>query len=147
MMSGRLLTGLAAALALTVPAWLLYRVQPSLPSLPAPGETVLPVTAPDAEPERRLFLDPLSPALAVQAEDAPQLVGVVGRLPDNAIAMVRSRDGKTATLAPGQSHEGWTLVTLSPDAALFAKGERRVRSFLAAGDPEPEVDEGEPLAY
>jgi hypothetical protein len=144
-MSGRLLFGLAAALALAVPAWLLYRAQPALPSLPAPGETVLPVTAPDAEPSRRLFLDPLSPAQAAQAEDAPQLVGVVGRLPDNAIAMVRSRDGKTATLAPGQSHEGWTLLTLSTDAALFAKGDRRVRSFLAADDPEPQVDEDAPL--
>lgn len=145
-MSGRLLTGLAAALALAVPVWLLYRAQPSLPSLPAPGDTILPVAAPDAEPSRRLFAEPLSPAQAAQAEDAPQLVGVVGRLPDNAIAMVRSRDGKTATLAPGQSHEGWTLVTLSPDAALFAKGARRVRSFLAADDPEPEVDEEAPLA-
>lgn len=145
-MNGRLITGLAVALAFALPGWLLYRAQPALPTLPAPGETVLPVAAPDAVPSRRLFLDPLSPALTTQAEDAPQLVGIVGRLPDNAIAMVRSEDGRTATLSPGQSHEGWTLVSLSPDAALFAKGARRVRSFLAADNPEPEVDEEAPLA-
>lgn len=131
----------AALIAITLPVALLWRTAP-VPVVPLPhGETVAPIpVAVEAPGSRRLFLDPLDPAHGPQAEDAPQLIGIAGRLPDNAVAMVRSRDGKTKVLAPGQSHEGWTLTTLSPDAALFTRGSRRVRSFLAADDPEPEVE-------
>lgn len=132
----------AALIAVALPATLVWRTAPALLTPVSHGETVQPIpVAGEAPAARRLFLDPLDPARGPQAEDAPQLIGIVGRLPDKAVAMVRSSDGKTKVLAPGQSHEGWTLTTLSPDAALFTRGNRRVRSFLAADDPEPEVDE------
>lgn len=132
----------AAFAAIALPALLLWTARgPIPPALPS-GVTLTParLSASDA-PTRRLFLDPLDPARAPEAEDAPRLIGIVGRLPDKAIAMIRAADGSTRTLAPGESHDGWTLTSLSPDAALFTRGTRRVRSFLPAEEPAmPEED-------
>lgn len=132
----------AALLALAAPAALLW----SAGSRVAKGVASGPVITPSALPAeqgagRRLFLDPIDPADSPEAEDAPKLIGIAGRLPDQAIAMVRMADGRSKVLAPGESHDGWTLTSLSPDAALFTRGARRVRSFLAPVEPEPEVDE------
>ena len=66
--------------------------------------------------------------------DAPALVGIVGRLPDAAVAMVRRASGGTRTLAPGESVDGWRLESLAATAALFVKGDRRVRAELPAGE-------------
>lgn len=131
----------ALLVALAAPALLLWRAQPPLPDIPPRGDTVepVPVTADEGIAQRRLFLDPLDPASAPAAEDAPKLIGIAGRLPDNAIAMVRAADGTSKVLSPGQSFEGWRLESLSPDAALFSRGNRRVRSFLAAVEAEPEA--------
>lgn len=135
----------AALVALAVPALLLWRAQPPLPMAAERGETVVPAPVPPEADAgaRRLFLDPLDPARAPAAEDAPKLIGIAGRLPDKAIAMVRAADGTSRTLAPGESYEGWRLESLSPDAALFSRGGRRVRSFLPAAEPEPEAGEAE----
>jgi hypothetical protein len=136
----------AALVALAVPVLLLlWRAQPPLPMTAVRGETVVPAPVPPEAGARRLFLDPLDPARAPAAGDAPKLIGIAGRLPDKAIAMVRAADGTSRTLSPGESYEGWRLESLSPDAALFSRGGRRVRSFLPAAEPEPETgaDEGE----
>jgi len=130
----------SALVALAVPGLLLWNARPPQPAMVSRGETVSPVPAPAPDGDagaRRLFLDPLDPADAPAAEDAPKLVGIAGRLPDKAIAMVRAADGSSKVLSPGESHEGWRLESLSPDAALFTRGNRRVRSFLPAAEPEP----------
>lgn len=136
----------AIVLAVLVPALLVWATRPATEHGLERGETVVPSPVP-AIGDRRLFLDPLDPANAPQAEDAPKLVGIAGRLPDHAVAMVRAADGTTKVLTPGQAHEGWKLESLAPDAALFSKGSRRVRSFLPAAEPETEAgpdDEAQP---
>lgn len=132
----------AVLVAVAVPALLLWRAQPPLPKGVERGETVTPASVPVEldSAGRGLFLDPLDPANAPVAEDAPKLVGIAGRLPDNAIAMIRAADGTSKVLSPGESYEGWKLESLSPDAALFTRGSRRVRSFLAAAEPELTAD-------
>lgn len=132
----------AVLVAVAVPMTLIWRAQPAPPTVVTRGETVAPTPIPsEVASARALFLDPLDPANAPAAEDAPKLIGIAGRLPDHAIAMVRAADGTSKVLSPGQSFEGWTLESLSPDAALFSRGSRKVRSFLAAPEatPEPEV--------
>ncbi|MES2497471.1 MAG: hypothetical protein V4618_15260 [Pseudomonadota bacterium] len=133
---------LAVLIAVAVPTVLLIRAQPPLPEVVERGETVVPASVPGDELAggRRLFLDPLDPAKVPAAEDAPKLIGIAGRLPDNAIAMVRAADGTSKVLSPGESHDGWTLESLAPDAALFTRGTRRVRSFLPAAEPEPTAE-------
>lgn len=138
----RLWIGGASLLAVALPAAFVSSTRPAAPDVVRPGTTVAASRLPVADPAMRsLFLAPSDPARAPEAADAPRLVGIIGRLPDKAVAMVRAADGTTHTLSPGQSHDGWTLTTLSPDAALFTKGARRVRSFLPAPEPEPMVDE------
>lgn len=138
---------IAAALlvALCAPALLLWKARPAPPPPVTRGDMVIPTPAPP-EPDvaaRDMFLDPLDPANAPAAEDAPRLIGIAGRLPDNAIAMVRAADGASKIVSPGQSYDGWRLESLSPDAALFSKAGRRVRSFLPAPEPEPDSEADE----
>jgi hypothetical protein len=132
----------AAALAVAVPALLLWQTRPAADRGADRGETVVPSPVPMAA-TRRLFLDPIDPATLPEADDAPRLIGIAGRLPDRAVAMVRAADGSARVLAPGQAYEGWTLESLSPDAALFTRDNRRVRSFLPAAEPEAPDEEQE----
>ncbi|PCD03704.1 hypothetical protein COC42_04955 [Sphingomonas spermidinifaciens] len=83
---------------------------------------------------------PLSAALdrplfdAAEAEppaDAPELVGIVGRLDRDAVAMVRGQDGGVRTLRPGEGVDGWQLRSLAIDAAYFTRGTQSARVTLA----------------
>lgn len=138
--AGSAIVAIAALIAVALPVALLWQARaPEVSALPK-GVAIAPTAALHGDAgARRLFLDPLDPANAPEAEDAPRLIGIVGRLPDKAVAMVRAADGSTKVLAPGQSHDGWTLTSLAPDAALFTRGDRRVRSFLPADEPEPDA--------
>lgn len=86
--------------------------------------------------ERDLFKYPVDPGSAAPPPDAPVLAGVVGRLPHDAVAMVRDDDGRTRILAVGQSHRGWRLESLSGDAALFRRGTQHVRVAIPS-IPDP----------
>ncbi|QIG79739.1 hypothetical protein [Stakelama tenebrarum] len=66
--------------------------------------------------------------------DAPDLVGIVGRLGDGAVALVRLADGSSRTLEIGQSVDGWRLTALAIDAASFTRGGRQIRVPLATED-------------
>jgi hypothetical protein len=67
-------------------------------------------------------------APAPVAGDAPALAGIVGRLPDDAVALVRGVDGRAVSVAPGgDAPGGWRLEALSPDAAIFTRGQERAR--------------------
>ncbi|ATE63529.1 hypothetical protein [Rhizorhabdus dicambivorans] len=138
-------TAVAALFAVAVPAMLVWSTRPTYPDVVRPGATVVPSAVPPANiAARSLFLPPIDPARLPEVEGAPQLIGIAGRLPDKAVAMVRAADGTTRVLSPGQAHEGWTLESLSPDAALFTRGGRRVRSFLPAPEAEaPDEEQAE----
>lgn len=136
----RLVAGCLTVAALMLGVLLLW------PSTPAPqlaGDTgpIEPRTpAIGPELERRLFLDPIDPDSA-PPPDAPLLAGIAGRLPDDAVAMVRDADGRTRIVAIGQSHRGWRLESLSGDAALFRRGMQQVRIALPATTEALEEDQ------
>ncbi|TGX54414.1 hypothetical protein E5A73_09060 [Sphingomonas gei] len=98
----------------------------------------MPLAAPAASPplaaayERSLFGAPAQAEDAAPG-DAPELVGVVGRLGADAVALVRTADGATRALQIGESVDGWQLASLAIDAAFFTRGAQRVRVPLPAG--------------
>jgi hypothetical protein len=130
--------GAAALAAVALPIALL---QPgAAPSIRRPHAPP-PLAAPTEPPLPHLFDRPLftAPAAenAVLPADAPQLTGIVGRLGSDAVALVRTAQGASRSLAIGDSVDGWRLESLSIDAALFSRGGQRARVPLPAADPEP----------
>jgi len=129
-MSGRRFWLLLALLILgTALAPLLLRPRPPRPA-PADAPAMRPIAVAPAQPlarayERRLFA--ARSDASTMPEDAPELVGVVGRLGNDAVALVRAADGSSRTLAIGESVDGWRLESLAVDSAYFARGARRGR--------------------
>ena len=118
-------------LVLAVPALLLWdRTAPvAAPSTPA-APVIRPVVA--TAPARRLFGGGLDdPGIAESAADAPVVAGIVGRLPDAAVALVRDADGRSRSVAVGGTSGGWRLEGLAADSAVFSRGADRVRVRLA----------------
>jgi hypothetical protein len=133
----RLAVGLAGGFAVLMPLLLLIgRVGPSVaPEAPGPVPGPLSVTSLPplaAAFERPLFAAPLQAEDAALPGDAPALVGIVGRLGADAVALVRTADG-TRALRIGESVDGWQLASLAIDAAFFTRGAQRVRVPLPAG--------------
>lgn len=133
--------GVAAVLAIGMPAVLLLPGTtgraPKAPLVPAP------IGAGSMPPLARVYKRPLfgtSEAAAAPA-DAPQLVGIAGRLNVDAVALVKSSDGTTRTLSVGESVDGWSLASLAIDAAFFTRGSERVRVPLPI---EPGASEAAP---
>ena len=128
----------AAMLAIGMPALLLRpaaRVTPAA-SAPSLGTLAPPAVPPSATLSRRsLFATDASPvAEAPLPADAPQLVGIVGRIGRDAVAMVRGAGGINRTLAVGESVDGWRLESLAIDAGFFTRGNERLRVPLPAGE-------------
>jgi hypothetical protein len=125
----------AAVLAVAVP-WMLLPGG-SVPPMPA-AQALKPLAVPTPAPLQSAFARPLfgAPAAGGQLlpQDAPALVGVVGRIDRDAVAMVRTADGTARTLAIGESVDGWRLDALAIDAASFSRGRERVRVPLPAGE-------------
>lgn len=122
-----ILLAAAGALAIAMPVLLLLPggggAVPRAAPVPAPiGAGTMPVLA-------RVYERPLFGASEpVEAPaDAPRLVGIVGRLNIDAVALVKASDGTTRTLAIGESVDGWNLASLAIDAAFFTRGAERVR--------------------
>ncbi|WP_249341137.1 MULTISPECIES: hypothetical protein [unclassified Sphingomonas] len=130
----------AGALAIAMPVVLLLPGKadrrPRAAPVPAPiGAGTMPALA-------RVYERPLFGAAepAEAPADAPRLVGIVGRLNVDAVALVKAGDGATRTLAIGESVDGWSLAGLAIDAAFFTRGSERVRVPLPiepAGSGEP----------
>ncbi|MGK6318204.1 hypothetical protein [Sphingomonas sp. DT-204] len=126
---------LAGGIAAAMPLWLL---QPD--RAVAPAGSAAPLAAPPLPPpltavfSRSLFGAALPEAEAPLPPDAPQLVGIVGRIGSDAVAMVRGADSASRTLQPGEGIDGWTLESLAIDAAFFTRGGQRLRVPLPAGD-------------
>jgi len=127
--------GVSGAVAIAMPVLLLMpgRAAPA----PARPRAAPPLAAPDQPPlaaafDRTLFGSP--PAETSEAPaDAPQLVGIVGRLDRDAVAIVRTANGDSRTLKVGDSVDGWKLESLAIDAAFFTRGTERQRVPLPAG--------------
>ncbi len=83
--------------------------------------------------ERQLFGTPAANADSALPGDAPALVGIIGRLGTDAIALVRTADGSTRALQIGESVEGWQLASLAIGAAFFTRGAERLRVPLPPG--------------
>jgi hypothetical protein len=125
----------AALVAAAMPALLL---RPPAP-IEAPPRAAPPLGAPqEAPPLAAAFTRSLFAASAEAAPtvaDAPALVGVVGRLMHDAVALVRTADGSTRTLAPGESVDGWRLESLAADAGYFTRGNQRARVPMPGEEP------------
>ncbi len=138
----RTIAGCAGVAALTL--GLLF-IWPSASPPPVANHDTAPI-APRPLPagldlERPLFRDPIDPDSAAPPPDAPVLAGIAGRLPDDAVAMVRGDDGRTRIVAIGQNYRGWRLESLSGDAALFIRGTQRARVALPVSADEPLEDQ------
>ncbi|WP_404711964.1 hypothetical protein [Sphingomonas sp. MMS24-J13] len=78
------------------------------PAPQAPARTLFAVDAPqDARPV---------------ANALPELIGIAGRLPHDAVALVRLPGGATRNLRIGETAGGWRLTTIAADRARFARG-------------------------
>lgn len=130
--------GGAALFAIALPL-LALRSGPEAQSRVAPP-ALKPLAAPARPPLAEAYRRPLFAATALAASeapppaDAPQLVGIVGRLNQDAVALVRIADGSTRTLSVGESVDGWQLGALAIDAAFFVRGSERVRVPLPTGE-------------
>lgn len=114
---------------LTVPAAM---AQPSVASLP-------PLFGGDALPDATNFssMEVAQEAAGDQVPPAarernappaalPTLVGIAGRLPDDAEVLLRLADGSTATLAVGESIAGMRLLAVGADRAEFVRNGRSI---------------------
>ena len=130
----------AATLAVAMPLILLPPRLPVEASPPAAAPP--PLSAPPQPALAAAFVRPLfdgAPATAPEAQpqDAPELVGIVGRLDQDAVALVRTADGATRTLRIGESVDGWRLASLAIDAAFFTRGTERFRVPLPTPSDSP----------
>lgn len=126
--------GVAGVVGVAMPVLLLMPGSDRAPAAQAKADP--PLAAPDQPPlaaafDRTLFGSP--PAETSEAPaDAPQLVGIVGRLDKDAVAIVRTANGDSRTLKVGDSVDGWKLESLAIDAAFFTRGTERQRVPLPA---------------
>lgn len=124
----------AVLVALVLPPWLLRDTDRGAATPPGVAPLASPVTAPPlrAAFARTLFAPPAADALP---DDAPVLLGVVGRLGRDAVALVRGTEG-TRTLSPGDSVDGWQLRSLAIDAAYFTRGGQTARVPMPGSDDQ-----------
>ncbi|WP_235531852.1 hypothetical protein [Sphingomonas sp. Leaf67] len=124
----------AALVALALPPWLLRDTDRGKAPAPVVGPLAAPATPPPmrAAFARTLFAPPAADALP---DDAPVLLGVVGRLGRDAVALVRGAEG-TRTLSPGDSVDGWQLRSLAIDAAYFTRGGQTARVPMPGTDDQ-----------
>lgn len=140
---------LAAALAFAIAMPAVLLPSGTVPETPPPAAPQSPLSAPPQPTLAAAFARPLfarAPAAALP-QDAPALVGIVGRLDQDAVAMVQTSDGATRTLHIGESVDGWRLASLAIDAASFTRGSEQVRVPLPSADEPgagvPDVQPGQ----
>lgn len=125
--------GAAALLAVTMPLLLLPAHTPAIqPAAPPPALSL--ATPPEASAlfGRSLFSGG-GTSLEPERSDAPELIGIAGRIGTDAVALVRGIDGKSRTLAVGDAIDGWRLDSLAIEAAFFTRGAEQARVPLPAG--------------
>lgn len=132
----QLALGAAAALAVAMPAVLLLPgpAPKPLPPPPPPQSFAPPPQPPLAAAFARTLFGASAGEADAPPADAPALAGIVGRIDRDAVALVRTAEGATRSLAIGESVDGWRLESLAIDAAFFTRGSERVRVPLPAGE-------------
>jgi hypothetical protein len=141
----RIALGAGLAFAIAMPAILLP--SGTIAEAPPPAAPQPPLSAPLQPTLAAAFVRPLFAGTGAEAkpQDAPALVGIVGRLDQDAVAMVQTSDGATRTLHIGESVDGWRLASLAIDAASFTRGSEQVRVALPSADePPPSASELQP---
>ncbi len=93
---------------------------------PAAQPTV-PVIASHPELAR---LPPLFGGSTLSSEPHPHLLGIAGRLPDDAEALVRIGPGKSQSFRLGGTVLGWTLVSIAADRVTFERAGERYEAVL-----------------
>jgi hypothetical protein len=89
---------------------------------------------------------PVAMAAPIQAAAAPpsfQLVGIVGA-GDVRLVLVRKPNAPIQRLQPGQSLDGWQLVEVGADRAIFANGGSRTEIKLARRGAAEQMPVSEP---
>ena len=130
----RLAVAGAVLVAIGVPALLLGFWREPVPREVAPLPLLArPAMAPRDTGAGRVLFGGAPIDAATVPEDAPDLAGIVGRIGQDAVALVRS-GGATRTVAVGATVDGWTLESLAIDAAVFSRAGARVRVPLPAGE-------------
>lgn len=128
----------AALVALAVPMLVVGIGRDPVPVTPsAPALLAAPLAAAGTTVYKRDLFGGGGDAVSEDAptpEDAPELAGIVGRIGADAVAMVRTADGRTRTIAVGDGVDGWTLESLAIDAAYFTRGGQKARVPLPAGE-------------
>ncbi|MDD3447123.1 MAG: hypothetical protein PHS60_17095 [Zavarzinia sp.] len=78
--------------------------------------------------ERPLFSPDRRPAPAggPAAEAAAFTLIGVGTAGDAATALLRAPDGQALRILPGQSVEGWQVISIEPNAVTLGHGDRRI---------------------
>lgn len=147
-----LVLGVSAALMISVPWWLLSRepeeIQKSEPLL-ITKVTPQEIVTLNALVEKPIFNAQRAPQafagemtaealqeteVAQQAAPAPTLVGLVSRRRGKSVAIVKDSEGQTKTLAPGQSADGWQLLSVSRTNARFASAGTEISVALDFGN-------------
>lgn len=109
------------------------RVRDPSPAMVPDYSAVLraPIFAPDRRPGEAAVI---SPGLATAPQ--PQVLGVAasGR---SASAVIRGSDGADHVMQPGQALQGWRLLAVTPNGAVFLGPAGRVS--LPVGGPPPGV--------
>lgn len=156
-----LFLGLSALLMIAVPWWLLSRQPENIPAVQplfitkVKPQEIVQISALTDKPIFNAERAPLSFAgemvedeallagqeAAPQAMPKPTLVGLVSRRRGKSVAIVKDSDGQTKTLAPGQSADGWKLVSVGKTNARFSSAGELVNIGLdysnkAIGGPE-----------
>lgn len=100
---------------------------------PVRSTPVNPRATPDIANLPALFVD-LPLATEEDELGRPMLIGVAGRLPGDAEAMVRLPGEPTRIVRRGDTVMGWTLTALAADRAVFTRGAEQHVSTL---EPAP----------
>ena len=96
---------------------------------PAQSSSLFPASKPDVGTDELpiLFNGPAALPDPAEGLDRPELIGIAGRLPDDAQVLLRMPEGNTQSIAIGGQLDGWTLKSIAADRAVFEKnGEQMV---------------------
>lgn len=126
--------GLAGAFAVLMPALALWWPVGKPASDAAPAQ-ITPISVAERPALTAIFGRKLFGSdVADTASSGPDLVGIVGRIDHDAVALIRDASGASRVLRIGESADGWTLSSLAPDAAFFTRGGEQKRVALSFDD-------------
>ncbi len=160
-----LILGVTALMMIGVPWWLLSHQPEQIPNTPPLYVTKIKpqeIVAVDVLTQKPIFNAERAPLAfmeeqqaqadmaaevpeetAPEAAPAPTLVGLVSKRRGKSVAIVKSGDGETKTMSPGQAIDGWRLVSVGKSGARFASAGTQINVSLdfsnkAIGGPAAE---------